>query len=96
MKLQGQPNQLVHKRALKRGEWRVVEWFRFDAQGVAELDDTKVCPTDKLKLERLFGGLNQVAKAEMSDEEIRALAKERGIKSWHTKSITNLKKELEV
>jgi len=31
---------------------------------------------------------------DVSDDDIRQLAKEKGIKSWHNKKIENIKKEL--
>jgi len=38
----------------------------------------------------------QCKSKEMTEEELRQLAKDNKIKSWHNKSIDTLKKELEV
>ena len=52
MKLKGVPNQVIHKRIRRQGKTRIVPWVRFDAEGFAEIDETKVSATDIGKLKR--------------------------------------------
>lgn len=76
---------------------------KFDENGELETKDPKIIHILKTKLPGCTWDEedNQEVKLEevkeiLSEEEIRALAKEKKIKSWHVKSIENLKKELEV
>lgn len=92
MKLQGKANQIVHKRVFKQGQFKIVPWFRFDKDGFAEIDETKVSKVDLDKLNKMFG----TESIEPTEEEIRQMARDKGIKSWHVKSIETLKKELGV
>lgn len=101
MKVTGQPGQVVQKRVFKQGRFKIVEWFRFDEKGEATLDDTKISDVDVEKLSRHFKVDKSQAKpqkvetpVEYTEEQIRAMAKDKGIKSWHTKSIKTLKGEL--
>ena len=91
MKIQGTPNMVVQTRKMTFGnKFAVVPLFKFDENGCAEIDETKFSQTDLSKITTLFK-LN-----EQSEDDIRQMAKEKGIKSWHVKSIETLKKELGV
>lgn len=99
MKLKGTPGQVVQVRKNRvNGGTAIIPLFVFDEKGFAEVDESKLSAIDKEKLTRLFGYTEGDSNGdnELSEEEIRALAKERKVKSWHTKSIENLKKELGV
>ena len=100
MKIQGTPNKVVQKRVFRQGRYIIVPWFRFDANGIAELDESKISSVDIAKIRKNFTVSEDkpAKKAELkeTDEEIRQLAKDKGIKSWHVKSIEKLKQELEV
>lgn len=85
MKFYGTPNHFV--RVKSKGRLKNVKSFRFDANGEFETDNVHLI--EKLKLH--FETSN-----ELSEDEIRQLAKDNGIKSWHVKSIETLKKELGV
>lgn len=88
MKFYGEPNQLV--RVNKKGKLRRVRDFRFNENGVYETDNPHLINA----LKRRFKAEETVV--EHSDDDIRKMAKEKGIKSWHIKSIETLKKELGV
>ena len=97
MKVYGQPGQVVQKRLFVQGRYRIVVWFRFDDKGIAILDESKVSQTDIDKLKHHFKVEQSevvTTQIELTDEQIRLLAKDKGIKSWHTKAIKTLKGEL--
>lgn len=41
-------------------------------------------------------GFVEADEEEMSEEEIRALAKEKGVTNWHNKKLDNIKAELNI
>lgn len=104
MILQGQPNQVVQKRVRKFGGKKAIKpIFRFDENGFAEIDESKLTQTDILKLKRKFKVVENIKEVEKVKEEveeidenvIRQQAKKAGIKSWHVKKTEKLIKELE-
>lgn len=101
MKLQGTPDMVVQTRKMTVGNnFAVVALFRFDSNGFADVDESKLSPTDISKLKAMFKVLDgdmpkvQEVKEELTEEQLRKLAKDQGVKSWHTKSIKTLKGEL--
>ena len=101
MKLQGQPDLTVTLIQRRFGRTRPVTLFKFDDKGYAEIDEKRFSPTDLSKLMAKFKVVDEenkksIDKADDSENDIRQLAKEKGIKSWHVKSIEKLKQELEV
>lgn len=75
---------------------------KFDENGEFETDDPKLIHILKTKLNGCTWDEEDSVevKAEevqeiLSDDDIRQLAKAKGIKSWHLKAIKTLKKELE-
>lgn len=72
---------------------------KFDENGELETNDPKIIFILQNKLPGCTWDEDVVVKAEevkeiLSDDDIRELAKEKGIKSWHVKKIDNIKKEL--
>ena len=52
MRLKGKPNQVVQKRIRKpNGKMKVVQWFKFDAEGIAEVEAT---PVERVRLLNRF------------------------------------------
>lgn len=102
MRIKGTPDMVVQTRKMVFGNnFAVVPLFKFDSEGYAEIDENKLSATDLSKIKTMFKVVDsdqpvvaQEIKTELSDEYIRKLAKEKGIKSWHTKSIKTLKGEL--
>lgn len=92
MKLTGKPNHVVQKRVFSQGRFKIVPWFKFDENGMVELDDSKLSKLDQDKLKKKFHSELK----EYTEEELREMAKEKGIKSWHVKSVDKLKQELGV
>ena len=75
---------------------------KFDDNGELETSDPKLIHILKTKLpdctwdEEGDVTVEPVEVKEiLSDDEIRQLAKSKGVKSWHVKKIENIKKELE-
>jgi hypothetical protein len=74
---------------------------KFDENGYLDTEDNKIifilqnrlpgCTWDEGKTVEAIDVMDV-----LSDDDIRVLAKEKGIKSWHVKKIDKLKKELEV
>ena len=93
MKLYSTPGRIVTKRVRIFGKLRVKPIFKFDSNGEYDLDESKFDKTDIAKLKRLFSRTESVV---LSDDEIRLMAKEAKIKSYHVKSIDRLKEELGV
>jgi hypothetical protein len=100
MKLQGKPDLVVTMLVRRFGKLRPVQLFKFDSKGFAEFDETKLSGADKSRLMAKFKVVDSVKKVDkvevMDDDIIRQLAKDKGIKSWHVKSIAKLKEELGV
>lgn len=102
MKFYSEPNMLVRPR--KTGMLRRVKPFRFDSNGVYETDNPHLIKVLSRRFKYDLESSEEVVditeevqeKSVLSEEEIRVMAKEKGIKSWHVKSIETLKKELEV
>lgn len=72
---------------------------KFDENGELETKDPKIIHILQTKLpgctwEGLENVTTEDVKEILSDDEIRQLAKAKGIKSWHVKKIDNIKKEL--
>lgn len=74
---------------------------KFDENGELETNDSKLIHILQTKLpgctwdeEVNVEVTKEEVKEILSDDEIRELAKEKGIKSWHVKKIDNIKKEL--
>lgn len=72
---------------------------KFDENGELETEDPKIIFILQNKLPGCTWEGEETVEAEevqeiLSDDDIRQLAKEKGIKSWHVKKIDNLKKEL--
>lgn len=86
MKFYGEPNLLIRPR--KNGRFKRLRPFRFDQNGEFETDNPLLINalSKKFKTEK--------ENDEYTEEELREMAKEKGIKSWHVKSIEKLKSEL--
>jgi hypothetical protein len=54
MKFQSTPGRIVNKRIKRQGRYRVINWFKFDADGFATVDTSKLTPTDVSKLKSKF------------------------------------------
>jgi hypothetical protein len=74
---------------------------KFDENGVCDTEDEKIIHILQTKLDgctwsedRVIDPLTVISI--LSDDEIREIAKEKGIKSWHVKKIDKLRKELGV
>lgn len=72
----------------------------FDEEGVLETEDPKIIYILQNKVEGCTCEDATEVLAEkvvdiLSDDDLRALAKDKGIRSWHNKKIENIKKELE-
>jgi len=73
----------------------------FDNNGEFETEDEKVIWILQNKLPGCTWDSMDEVKAEdvkdiLSDDDLRQLAKEKGVRNWHNKKIENIKKELEV
>ena len=91
MKFYAEPNMLVRPR--KNGPYKRLKPFRFDENGEYETDN----PLMIKALSKRFKSENvEIVEEviELTEEEIRHMAKEKGIKSWHVKKIETLKEEL--
>lgn len=101
MKFYGEPNLLVRVR--NNGPLKNVRPFRFDENGEFETDNKYLIKSmqgrfkcDAYQVETYQIIKTKLETVEYSEEEIRAMAKEHKIKSWHVKSIETLKEELGV
>lgn len=104
MKFYYEPNHTVIQSMVHKMTGTVSRFVvcSFDENGVCETDDTKI----QFILQKKLNGCTwdedekiieeDEVKDILDDEEIRKLAKAKGIKHWHNKSIDRLKKELEV
>lgn len=54
MKFKSVPGRVVQRRIKKMGKYRIVPWFKFDDKGFAEVDESKISPTDLVKLKSKF------------------------------------------
>ena len=71
MILKGVPNRVVNKKVRKPGgRHRIVPWFRFDSNGRAEIDETKVSKADLIKLRSKF---KLATYEDMSYQELKKL-----------------------
>ena len=95
MKLKGNPNQVVVKRKRMNGRKRVVEWFRFDNKGIAEIDETNISPTDISKLLMRFKQIEDVDIKNLKWKELQDLYSEKIGKSPVGKKKADIIKELE-
>ena len=86
MKFKGTPNLLVRITKPRRGE---VKHFYFDDNGFYETNHPFTAQRLRANYEEIFD-----VEKEETEEELRHRAKAAGVKSWHVKSIENLKKEL--
>ena len=89
--------QTIHNRQTGRKDRFVV--CKFDENGELETNDDKIIHILQTKLngctweeDRKVDPINVLDI--LSDDEIRQLAKDKGIKSWHVMNINNLKKKL--
>lgn len=97
MKFYGEPNLLVRVR--NNGPLKTVKNFRFDANGEFETENKYLIRTlvGKFKSDKEVVVENATTESiEYSEEQLRSMAKEQKIKSWHVKSIETLKEELGV
>lgn len=103
MKFYFEPNHAVIQSMVNKVTDKVNRFVvcQFDDKGELETNDDKIifilqnkvtgCTWDEGKIV-----LPDEVKSILCDDEIRELAKEKGIKSWHTKSIKRLKEEMGV
>jgi len=55
MKLKSKvPNRVVNRRVNRFGRWYVVQWFKFDDKGYADIDESKLTKSDINKLKAKF------------------------------------------
>lgn len=63
------PNRVVQRRVRKPGGgFRIKPWFRFDSEGYAEIDETKLTQSDINKLVNTFEVVEVVLKKEVEKE----------------------------
>lgn len=103
IKLYSVPGRVVQKRLTVNGKPKIVALFKFDANGEVVIDETKFNQTDLNSLKQKFRHDKEVVvenstiePIEYTEEQLRSMAKEQKIKSWHVKSIETLKEELGV
>jgi len=103
MKYKAEPNLNIIRRTKRQfGNTFVLKNIaQFDENGLFETDDEKLIEIldksyDCIRLDEYKMADEKILVTEMTDEEIRALAKEKKIKSWNLKKIETLKKELGV
>jgi len=105
MKFKYKPNEFIIQTITNKVTGHISKHTvcKFDALGELETFDHKVifilqnkvdCTWDEEDEESIVVEAEEV-KEILSDEDIRELAKAKGIKSWHVKKINNLKKELD-
>lgn len=88
MKFKGKPNELCRITKIPRFV-KCPNKIRFDEKGIFETENKYLIKRLSIKFETLEDT------EELNEEKIRQLAKEKGIKSWHVKSIERLLQELE-
>ena len=101
MRFNYEPNHTViqtlqHKRTGKTARFVVC---KFDENGVLDTEDDKLIHILQTKLDGCTWSGDKVVDpmsvlSILSDDEIRELAKDKGIKSWHVKNIDKLRKEM--
>ena len=103
MKFHYEPNHTVIQSIKNKRTDKVTRFVvcKFDENGELETNDDKIIFVLQNKLHGCTWDEGKTVKAievldVLSDEDIRELAKEKGIKSWHVKKIDKLRKELEV
>jgi hypothetical protein len=98
MKFYAEPGLLIRPR--KNGVMKRFKPFRFDTNGEYETENPILIKALKRKFKTdspsddAIESTEEIIEDVMDDEAIRAMAKDNGIKSWHTKSIKRLKEEL--
>jgi hypothetical protein len=103
MRFHFEPNHTVIQ-SIKNKRTEHVNRFvvcKFDDKGQLETEDDKIIFILQNKLHGCTWDEGKTVEAievldVLSDEDIRELAKDKGIKSWHVKKIDKLKKELGV
>jgi len=80
------PGRVVQRRVRKQGRMRIVVWFKFDDKGFAEIDESKVSPSDLSKLKRHF----EVVERDLSKLKHRELVE---LAKKHDITYKGLKKE---
>lgn len=89
--------QTIHQKQTGKKHQFVV--CKFDENGELETNDDKIIHILQTKLNGCTWEGETVNPLDvidiLSDDDIRKLAKEKGIKSWHVMSIENLKKKLQ-
>lgn len=98
MLFKGEPNLQIQRRVKMQGRvgWKNIVIGHFDDNGLFETNDESIIERMKVHYEVVEHEAFEQEPKQFTDEEIRCLAKEQGIKSWHLKSIEKLKEELEV
>jgi len=94
VKFKGIPKQLVRfqTKSLRNGRKTGI---RFDKDGIYETENPRLIKALKNRFEVVAEVEEAVVKEEeLTDEEIRQMAKEKHIKSWHVKAIDTLKSEM--
>ncbi len=93
------PNRVVQKRVKKQGKFVIKVWFKFDADGYAEIDETKVSGSDLVKLKKFFKVVEQKDEKQslesLSYQQLKKRAKEEGLQLGRI-SREEIIKELEV
>lgn len=88
MKLYSDPGRVVQKRDRFQGKMRIVPIFRFDENGIAEIDETKYSETDLSKFKVLFGtkptdNITEELKPIVDDSTAQDVIKQDGIYCKH-------------
>lgn len=101
MKFHYKPNETVVQNIKNKMSGVITKHVvcKFDENGELETDDKKIIWILQNKLDCTWEGKEvetEEVKEILDDEEIRGLAKEKGIKFYWNKKIDNLKKELGV
>lgn len=101
------PGRIVQRKVRKPGGgYRVKPWFKFDENGLKEIDETKITKSDLIKLTKLFEVVedekeeskkekeDEKVLSDMSYQELKKLASEKGINTYKKKK-SDLLAELE-
>jgi len=94
MKFKSVPGRVVQKRVRRQGKVRIVPWFKFDDNGYAEIDETKVTQEDLNKLKSLFEVVEEDLK-DLSYQELQVLYAEKTGNSAVGMKKKDILKELE-
>lgn len=91
------PGLTVQRRIKKHGGgFRIKPWFRFDENGYAEIDETKVTATDLIKLKKKFEVVEDTKEIkDMSYQELQVAYAEKTGNSAVGKRKKDILKELE-